>query len=85
MADASADRRLLHDAVQQAVSSPELFGEGQGSVVTRWQLTAEIAMPNDRLGLTLLSNDSSGAELRTWEAAGMLLVALVRVLIRGIR
>lgn len=77
-------RQRLHEAVQAAVADPSLNLGEPGAVVTRWHLTAEMAMPRDRMGLGILSNDVSGAELRSWEAVGMLVIALVQTVLRQV-
>jgi hypothetical protein len=71
-------RQALHEAVNAAAADPTLNPGDQPVVVTRWTATIEIAYPDQRLGLLMISNDVGGADLRPWEAAGLHMASLLR-------
>jgi hypothetical protein len=58
------------------MSSPKL----NDGLLLRWHVVAEVELPGDERALVRMSHSSMGADLRSWEAAGMLLTSLVELL-----
>jgi hypothetical protein len=76
------EKSELFEAVQRAAESePEL---GQGTVVSA-VVVCEVVLPGPSRAIYHLSTTAGGSDLRTWEAVGLMLYSMARMLRESLR
>jgi hypothetical protein len=73
-------KEVLHDAIQASLQDPRTAQSIEGSVLTRWVLVAEVALPDERTGLAVISSTAGNVDMTSWDRAGFLISGLFRAL-----
>ena len=76
--DVPPPKLVLHDAVAQALREPSIAPGLHDGLLTRWLLIAEAALPDSRMGFTVVTASAAGIDLHTWDRLGLLHMALIR-------
>lgn len=75
MSDQRATKEALHSAIQASSSGDAVL---EGAVLTRYVLIGEWLDGSGVLVMSRLSGTRDGSDLRTWEANGLLVTALMQ-------